>query len=109
LEAISRREFAFQECLSKPVILISELTIATQEQAEVYKQVFAGETIFVNVKNRHAEIMNRKPVILTTNYPVWKNVPSEMEALRNRCFVFNNLITSNVVSRFAGRGAAGHH
>lgn len=34
---ITSKDFAFQECLTKPVILISELTIATQEAAEQYK------------------------------------------------------------------------
>lgn len=81
---ITSRDFAFRECLTKPVILISELTIATTETAEQYKQVLAGETIFVNVKNRNAEILTRKPVILTTNQAIWSHIPQEREAFRNR-------------------------
>lgn len=84
--------------MTKPVILISELTIATTEMAEQYKQVFAGETIFVNVKNRNAEILTRKPVILTTNQPIWRHIPQERDAFRNRCFIFDNLMTTNVIS-----------
>lgn len=105
---ITSKDFAFQECLTKPVILISELTIATQEAAEQYKQVFAGETIFVNVKNRNAEILTRKPVILTTNQHIWRHIPQERDAFKNRCFIFDNLTTTNVIGKYVQYGAASH-
>lgn len=105
---ITSKDFAFQECLTRPVILISELNIATTETAEQYKQVLAGETIFVNVKNRNAEILTRKPVILTTNQPIWRHIPQERDAFRNRCFIFDNLTTTNVISNYIQYGAASH-
>jgi hypothetical protein len=105
---ITSKDFAFQECVTKPIIVISELTIATQETAEQYKQVLAGETIFVNIKNRNAEILTRKPVILTTNMPIWRHIPTERDAFKNRVFLFDNLIATNVIPKYVQYGAANH-
>jgi hypothetical protein len=105
---ITSKDFAFQECVTKPIIVISELTIATQETAEQYKQVLAGETIFVNIKNRSAELLTRKPVILTTNMPIWRHIPTERDAFKNRVFLFDNLVMTNVIPKYIQYGAANH-
>ena len=39
---ITSKEFPFQECIHKSVILINELTLATQQECELYKNILGG-------------------------------------------------------------------
>ena len=80
---IMSRDFMFQECLTKPIILINKLTLQNQAKSEIYKNTLGGEPTYVNVKNNRAELMYRKPVLLTSNLPIWRFVTNDKDALLN--------------------------
>lgn len=65
---ITSKEFAFQECTKKSVILINELTLANQSEAELYKNILGGESTYINVKGKPAELLERKPVQAMSQY-----------------------------------------
>ena len=49
---IISRDIQFQECLTKPVILINELTLQNQAESKIYKNILGGEPIYINVKKQ---------------------------------------------------------
>ena len=102
-EMITSAEFAFQECVNKPVILINELTITTPEQAELHKQVWEGQPVMVNIKCKPAVMMSRKPVICTSNNLAWLHMSAEREAFKNRCYSHLGLQMSRVLKQAVGR------
>ena len=101
---ITSRDFMFQECLNKPVILINELTLQNQTESETYKNILGGEPTYINLKNRNGEILYRKPVFLTSNLPIWRFVSNDREPLMNRMFTHMHLTTSKVIKQFTTQG-----
>ena len=101
---ITSRDFCFQECLTKPVIMINELTIQNQGEAEQYKNILGGEPTYINIKNRNAELLYRKPVFLTSNLPIWRFVSNDRQPLLNRMFSYMNLSTSQVIKKYTQYG-----
>lgn len=99
-EMISSSDFAFQECVNKSLILINELQLTTPEQANMHKKVWEGEPFSVNIKMKAAQVMYRKPVIVTSNQPVWQNMTHERLPFLNRCFCHLNLKRSEVIEKF---------
>ena len=67
---ILSKDFPFQECLIRPIILINELTLQNQSEAELYKNILGGEPIHIKIKNKLAEILYRKPVFITSKQPI---------------------------------------
>ena len=101
---ITSKEFPFQECVQRPVILINELTLSTQQECELYKNILGGEPTMVNIKNKKAELMERKPVFITSNNPIWQFVSNESVPLRNRMYIHLHLRQSNVANAFSKKG-----
>ena len=99
-EMISSSDFAFQECVNKSLILINELQITTPEQANMHKKVWEGEPYSVNIKMKNAQTLYRKPVIVTSNQPVWQMMTHERQPFLNRCFCHLNLRKSEVIEKF---------
>ncbi|KAL4232216.1 hypothetical protein ACF0H5_009790 [Mactra antiquata] len=98
------KEFPFGEAVYQPVILINELTIESTAKAELYKNVLGGEPTQVNIKNRPSQIMERKPVILTTNQHIWKYITNERQPLLNRCYVYGHLRESQTAKKYSKFG-----
>ena len=66
-QTIPSQDFAFQNCVSKQIINIPELTFSKMEQVEEAKKIFEGLPTCVNVKNKEPVRLGRTPVILTCN------------------------------------------
>ncbi|KAL4233433.1 hypothetical protein ACF0H5_008114 [Mactra antiquata] len=98
------KEFPFGEAVYQPIILINELTIESTAKAELYKNVLGGEPTQVNIKNRPSQIMDRKPVILTTNHHIWKYVTNERQPLMNRCYIYGHLRESQTAKKYSKFG-----
>ena len=101
---ITSKEFPFQECIQRPVILINELTLTTQQETELYKNILGGEPTMINIKNKKAELLERKPVFITSNNPIWQFVSNESQPLRNRMYIHLHLRQSNVAHRYSKKG-----
>ena len=101
---ITSRDFCFQECINKPVIMINELTLQNQTESEQYKNILGGEPTYINLKNRNAELLYRKPVFLTSNLPIWKFVSNDRQPLMNRMFAHMNLTASQVIKKYTTYG-----
>lgn len=101
---ISSRDFPFQECTTKSVILINELTLASQAESELYKNILGGEPTYINVKNRPASLLHRKPVFLTSNEPIYRFVSNEKIPLLNRMIAHMNLTTSTIIQKYTTKG-----
>ena len=94
----------FQECLNKPVIVINELTLQNQSESETYKNILGGEPTYINLKNRNAEILYRKPVFLTSNLPIWRFVSNDREPILNHMFSHMHLTTSRIIKQYTTKG-----
>ena len=101
---ITSRDFCFQECINKPVIMINELTLQNQTESEQYKNILGGEPTYINLKNRNAELLYRKPVFLTSNLPIWRFVSNDRQPLMNRMFSHMNLTASQVIKKYTQHG-----
>ena len=101
---ITSKEFPFQECVQRPVILINELTLSTQQECELYKNILGGEPTMVNIKNKKGELMERKPVFITSNNPIWQFVSNESQPLRNRMYIHLHLRQSTVANAYSKKG-----
>ena len=101
---ITSRDFMFQGCLNKPVIVINELTLQNQSESETYKNILGGEPTYINLKHRNAEILYRKPVFLTSNLPIWRFVSNDREPILNRMFSHMHLTTSKIIKQFTTKG-----
>lgn len=101
---ITSKEFPFQECTKKSVILINELTLANQQEAELYKNILGGESTYINVKGKPAELLERKPVFLTSNEPIYRFITNEKVPLLNRMYHHMNLSSSKIINQFTPIG-----
>lgn len=101
---ISSKDFPFQECATKSVILINELTLASQAESELYKNILGGEPTYINVKNKPASLLYRKPVFLTSNEPIYRFVSNEKIPLLNRMMAHMNLSTSTIIKKYTTKG-----
>ena len=86
-QTIPSQDFTFQNCVSKQIINIPELTFSKMEQVEEAKKIFEGLPTCVNVKNKEPARLGRTPVILTCNQVPWKQFDQESRPLQNRMFV----------------------
>ena len=102
-EMITSQDFAFQECTNKRLILINELTLSTPEHAELHKQILEGQPVMVNVKNKPASLMERKPVLCSSNQPIWTHLSNERTTFMNRCYPHLGLRPSLVLKEASGR------
>lgn len=95
------KDFPFREAVNAPIILINELTIESPAKSELYKNIFGGEPTQVNIKNRPSQLMGRKPVLLTSNDPIWKEVAAQKPAILNRLLPYLNLQTSDITRNYS--------
>lgn len=88
-DTITSGDFMWQECIDKALIYIPELSLTKPDQVESFKKVCEGQTTNINVKNKRAAVLNRTPVILTSNTPPWSFFTNEEAPIRNRMFLHN--------------------
>lgn len=101
---ISSKDFPFNECPTKPIILINELTLASQAESELYKNILGGEDTYVNIKNRPATLLTRRPVFLTSNEAIYRFVSNEKTPLLNRMLFHMNLTVSTIIKNYTTKG-----
>lgn len=85
--------FAYQSCIDQAIIFMEEpmLEPTTVDHA---KMVLEGADTLVNVKCKPPAMLKGTPVIITSNHPIHKWVPSEQETLRSRMFHFDTTTQS---------------
>lgn len=98
------KDFPFGEAVNFPLIMINELTIESPAKAEVYKNIFGGEPTQINIKNKPSQLMGRKPVLVTNNHPLWREVANQKEPLLNRMKAYMNLRNSAVTRHYSRLG-----
>lgn len=82
--------FMFQNCIQKSLILMNE-PYFDNAMIESIKLVLEGSPTFVKIKCKDDDMLYRTPVILNTNAHIWTLTPAAEDAIRNRCFIFENL------------------
>lgn len=75
--------FAFAECENKRLITIDECSVP-KNYVESIKLLFGGEPMSTEVKCNKSIIIQRTPVIATTNRTPWLLCPEDEQPLRNR-------------------------
>ncbi len=69
----------------KAVARCEEFGFLSQATVDDFKQIAGGQTFQANVKNKSPVMVDRIPMIVTTNHTIWAQVLSEKDAIRNRC------------------------
>ena len=85
-QVITSADFMWQECTGKDLILVPELTLSKYDQVEGFKKISEDLPTMVNVKNKPAVLLQRTPMLVTTNTYPWKFFNDEEEAIKNRMF-----------------------
>lgn len=62
--------FNFTDCTDKQ-LLVWEEPFIKGDMADTCKLVFEGAPAQVKIKYRNPETLNRTPIIITTNKPIW--------------------------------------
>ncbi len=62
-----------------------EFGLLTRATADDFKQIAGGQTFQANVKHKSPVMVDRLPMIVTTNHTLWKLIPHERQAILNRC------------------------
>lgn len=97
-------DYFYASALNKSVILFEE-PFVTPPIVEDLKSLLAGASFHVGRKYTDMQLMNRTPVILTSNhYALGRGFvsPVDEQAIRNRCVVFNlgpPFISDNMLSQ----------
>jgi hypothetical protein len=80
--------FHWQPMLEKLACVFEELRIYSTTVDE-FKQVLGGEVLDINVKNCAHQPLTRRPVIATSNHPIYANLGHvDAVAIQNRCYEF---------------------
>jgi hypothetical protein len=87
-QVITSADFMWQECTGKDLILVPELTLSKYDQVEGFKKVAEGMPTLVNVKNKAAVLLQRTPMLVTTNSYPWKFFNDEEASIKNRMFFY---------------------
>ena len=58
----------------------------------------------MNIKNRPSQLMNRKPVLITSNDVIWRYVSDQKQTLMNRMKCFLHLRKSDVTQKYSKYG-----
>ncbi len=81
-----------------------ELGLLTKATVDDFKQIAGGQTFQANVKHNAPVMVDRIPMIVTTNHPLWRLIPADKDAILNRCIMYKfNKSAPCLVER--GKGA----
>ncbi|AHF54687.1 NS1 [turkey parvovirus 2] len=79
--------FGFEGILDS-VIGCWEEPLLSSDQAEKAKQVLEGMSCSIPVKYKKPQLLERTPIIITSNHHLWRYCSSEETALMNRMWLF---------------------
>lgn len=84
-------KFWCQNLVGKQVYVAEEM-ILTDIIGDELKDLLAGGKYFTAEKKfQSMEFLDRKPIIITSNYPIWIMCPRHADALLTRLFMFNTI------------------
>lgn len=78
--------FTFQDAFNKRLMIWNECSMTGKENVETSKQVWEGDSVSINVKFEKGVLLERTPLIVTSNNPPWNMVPAERGAFMQRCY-----------------------
>lgn len=79
--------FCFGSCADKSIIYTDELWFS-KENVEQAKCILEGTKVLVNVKHQSERLIERTPVLSTSNSDIWNVVPHEEEPLKHRMIIY---------------------
>ena len=79
--------FNWQNCTNKSLNLFEEPRIGPAT-VEHFKLIAEGASSSVKVKMTDDEPMDRTPLLISTNRPLWSNVQREHSTVKARCYIF---------------------
>lgn len=98
-QILQAHQFMFQNCLRKEIVVWEEPLIS-KDFADKCKLLFEGSTQMVEVKSHAPQLLERTPIIITTNKPIWQYCSSDKLAFQARCYIYTfNAIYSDDSSR----------
>lgn len=83
-QGIAGYTFMWQDCVNKRLIVINE-PYFDNCMIEQLKIILEGTGTFVHKKNTCDEYLRPTPVVITTNYDVWRTCANAETAIRARC------------------------
>lgn len=92
-------QFMFQNCLRKEIVVWEEPLIS-KDYADKCKLLFEGSVQMVEVKSHASQLLERTPIIITTNKPIWKHCSNDKIAFQARCYIYDfNVVYSDLPER----------
>jgi phage/plasmid-associated DNA primase len=79
--------FMFNDCTNKRIIFADEAMVH-EKNYEDWKKIMGGQTCRTEVKYKEAIDIQPTPVIYVSNSEIWKNLPVERDAFKNRIYHF---------------------
>ncbi len=89
--------FMWQDCVDKPIIVMEEALLTTQI-VETFKVIAGGQDTKVDVKSQPSKVLKRTPVLVASNHSLWRIAHGQEGALRNRCFIYSNLVKATCLA-----------
>nr|WOP79074.1 nonstructural protein 1 [Canary chaphamaparvovirus 1] len=86
-EVVNSPTFAF-EALIDANFAIWEEPLISPELAEKTKQVMEGMTTSIPIKHKKPQMLNRTPLLMTTNHYPWRFCTAEEQMFRNRMWIW---------------------
>lgn len=86
-EVVNSPTFAF-EALLDATFAVWEEPLISPELAEKTKQVMEGMTTSIPIKHKKPQMLNRTPLIMTTNHYPWRFCTAEEQMFRNRMWIW---------------------
>nr|WPD49025.1 MAG: nonstructural protein 1 [Protoparvovirus sp.] len=87
-ECINGTTFNF-EALVDQYMAVWEEPLIGPETAEKFKQIAEGIPTSIPIKYRKPYLLDRTPLMMTSNHHPWRFCTSEQDAMQNRMFIFN--------------------
>lgn len=99
-QPVNYSQFPFNDCLQKRILLWEEANIGDKVIDEC-KNVFGGQPCFINVKYKSACRMSRTPVLITSNFDLWRHSYQDRGPMLARCYYyeFNRKIPTREVAK----------
>lgn len=86
----SPNRFAFQDAHNTRIAIWNEAMFCSDEQVQKAKEVLEGCPTSIEKKFCANTIMERTPIIITSNGIPWRAFLNEKKAFEDRCFVYSN-------------------
>nr|QTE03849.1 MAG: nonstructural protein [Luscinia cyane Ichthamaparvovirus] len=84
-QILQAHQFMFQNCLRKELVLWEEPLIS-KDFSDKCKLLFEGSQQMVEVKSNAPQLLERTPIIITTNKDIWYYASADQEAFKARIY-----------------------